>query len=473
MEYTPGSRAGTYQILPGGLNADNYSFTYESGTLTVGAKALTADMFTMASDIQTYDGTAKTPSVTGKDGAKELSETTDFTVTYENNINAGENTAIIKIMPGTNGNYSGSVELKFTIHPAQVTIKADAAQSVYKEPIASLTYQITDGTILEADKASLDIQAVTSVKKGYAVGTYTDAVTISYKKNGNYQITTVPADYEVTDSSLTVTAEGYTGVYDGKEHGVKVTAKTGQLLTFATVYYGTSTVDGTNYKSAQTTSPTFKDAGTHTVYYYAVCDNYAPVQGSVDIVITKAPLTVTAANAQMTYGADPSLALSLLSNDDLSYDGFASGDTAENAFSEESNVSFTTDYVQYEAVGAYRIMANGLEANNYTITYQPGTLTVNPKPVTFTWQAQRTFTYNGYEQGITAAVVGTENEDVVSVGAYEIDDDTNTLHSAKDVGTYTAVVAGLSGGAAGIIPLTVPEARQDKAGRLIRLRMTG
>ena len=90
-------------------------------------------------------------------------------------------------------------------------IKADAAQSVYKQPIASLTYQITDGTILEADKSSLDIQAVTSVKKGYAVGIYTDAVTISYKKNGNYQITTVPADYEVTDSSLTVTAEGYTG----------------------------------------------------------------------------------------------------------------------------------------------------------------------------------------------------------------------------------------------------------------------
>ena len=449
VAYTPGSRAGTYQILPGGLNADNYSFTYEPGTLTVGAKALTADMFTVASDTQTYDGTAKTPSVTGADGNKTLAENTDFTVEYENNINAGENTAIIKITPGTNGNYSGSVELKFTILPKEVTIEADAAQSEYNKPIASLTYQITDGTILEADKDSLDIQAVTSVKKGYAVGTYTDAVTISYKKSGNYQITTVPADYKVTDSSLTVTAEGYTGVYDGKEHGVKVIAKTGQLLTFATVYYGTSTVDAMNYQDASTTSPVFKDVGAHTVYYYAVCDNYEPVQGSVEAVITKAPLTVTAGNAEMTYGDDPSLALSLLSNDDLSYDGFASGDTAENAFSEESNVSFTTDYVQYEAVGAYRITAAGLNSVNYTITYQPGTLTVNPKPVTFTWQEQRTFTYNGYEQGITATVVGTENEDVVSVRAYEIDEDTNTLNSAKNVGTYTAVVAGLSGAAAG------------------------
>ena len=310
-----------------------------------------------------------------------------------------------------------------------------------------MTYQITDGTILEADKASLDIQAVTSVKKGYAVGTYTDAVTISYKKNGNYQITTVPADYEVTASSLTVTAEGYTGVYDGKAHGVKVTAKTGQLFTFATVYYGTSTVDGTNYKSAQTTSPTFKDAGTHTVYYYAVCDNYAPVQGSVEVVITEAPLTVTAGNKEMTYGDVPSAVLSTLSNEDLIYEGFVSGETANDAVT--GNASFTTDYTQYAKVGAYRIMANGLEANNYTITYQPGTLTVNPKPVTFTWQAQRTFTYNGYEQGITATVVGTVNGDVVSVVAYVIDENMNTLHSAKDVGTYTAVVAGLSGAVAG------------------------
>lgn len=446
VAYTAGSKAGTYQILPGGLTADNYSFTYVPGTLTVGAKALTAEMFTVASDTQIYDGTEKTPSVTGADGDKTLAENTDFAVEYENNINAGENTAIIKITPGTNGNYSGSVELKFTILPAEVTITAEAAQSVYNESIASLTYQITDGTILEADKDILDIQAVTSVKKGYAVGTYTGAVTISYKENSNYKITTVNADYTVTDSSLTVTAEGYTGVYDGKEHGVKVTAKTGQLLTFATVYYGTSTVDAMNYQNAQTTSPTFKDAGTHTVYYYAVCENYVSVQGSVDVVITKAPLTVTAGNAQMTYGDDPSAALSILSNEDLIYEGFVSGETANDAIT--GNASFTTDYVRYGAVGAYQIMANGLEASNYTITYQPGTLTVNPKPVTFTWQEQRIFTYNGYEQGITATVDGTVNGDVVSVGAYEIDEDTNTLNSAKDVGTYTAVVAGLSGAAA-------------------------
>src|SRR5574344_2075489 len=42
--YSAGSKAGNYDIVPGGLTADNYSFDYEAGTMTVTKKALTDSM---------------------------------------------------------------------------------------------------------------------------------------------------------------------------------------------------------------------------------------------------------------------------------------------------------------------------------------------------------------------------------------------------------------------------------------------
>lgn len=48
------------------------------------------------SAVYTFDGKAKTPSVTIRDGETELQEGVDYTVTYENNVNAG--TATIKVI---------------------------------------------------------------------------------------------------------------------------------------------------------------------------------------------------------------------------------------------------------------------------------------------------------------------------------------------------------------------------------------
>ena len=70
----------------------------------------------------TYDGTAKTPTVTVTDsglasgGSKVLVQGKDYTVTYKNNINAGEGTVIIT----GEGNYTGTVEKTFTIGKAPI-----------------------------------------------------------------------------------------------------------------------------------------------------------------------------------------------------------------------------------------------------------------------------------------------------------------------------------------------------------------
>ena len=65
----------------------------------------------------TYSGAAKTPAVTVKADGKTLVKGTDYTVTYENNINAGKGIAHIK----GKGSYSFSRDLTFTISPKSLT----------------------------------------------------------------------------------------------------------------------------------------------------------------------------------------------------------------------------------------------------------------------------------------------------------------------------------------------------------------
>ena len=64
----------------------------------------------------TYDGTEKKPVITVKYGGKTLLPEEEYTVVYQNNINAGTATAIITGI----GKYDGSVAKSFTISPANM-----------------------------------------------------------------------------------------------------------------------------------------------------------------------------------------------------------------------------------------------------------------------------------------------------------------------------------------------------------------
>ena len=66
-----------------------------------------------------------------------------------------------------------------------------------------------------------------------------------------------------------LTAEGYSGVYDGQPHGITVKVPEG-----ATVRFGER--EGEYYLSA---SPTYVNAGTYTVYYQVSLSGYSPETG--------------------------------------------------------------------------------------------------------------------------------------------------------------------------------------------------
>ncbi len=68
----------------------------------------------------TWDGSAKKPAVTVKNGSSTLKKGTDYTVTYKNNVNVGKATVKVTLK----GKYSGSKTVSFTILPKGTQISS-------------------------------------------------------------------------------------------------------------------------------------------------------------------------------------------------------------------------------------------------------------------------------------------------------------------------------------------------------------
>lgn len=114
-----------------------------------------------------YDGTAKQPAVTVKDGATELTIGTDYSVEYTDNIKAGE--ALVTIT-GI-GNYNGVVELTFTI--IQSKIKLSITAGVKKAKIMWCSFDKADG---------YEIYMATSKTSEFSLIKTVGATTTSYLK---------------------------------------------------------------------------------------------------------------------------------------------------------------------------------------------------------------------------------------------------------------------------------------------------
>jgi hypothetical protein len=102
-------------VIKNASNVDvtaNYDITYVKGTLTVTTKTVTAPTITLSQTSYIGDGTAKTPTVTVKDGTTVI-PAGEYTVGYKNNTAAG--TATVTITDKDGGNYAVSGSTTFDI----------------------------------------------------------------------------------------------------------------------------------------------------------------------------------------------------------------------------------------------------------------------------------------------------------------------------------------------------------------------
>lgn len=177
-DYTPSSNTVSVTITPKSI--DNISVTVEP----------------IADEI--YDGNAKTPAPVVKDGSVPLTSA-DYTVSYENNINAGTATVTIQGI----GNYGSHRTANFTINKAAQTITVPAeAQTVsfgntlYLEtlcysnaPGATLTFAVKSGSTFP-DGTNLSGGTVTAgTTEGEFIITVNSAAVTNYEAAAEQEFT--------------------------------------------------------------------------------------------------------------------------------------------------------------------------------------------------------------------------------------------------------------------------------------------
>lgn len=165
---------------------------------------------------KTYTGKAQTQSITVKYRNKTLKNGKDYTVSYQNNINAGTAYVIIK----GEGSYSGTVKRSFTIKPAiiykQCTFYKIASQYYTGSQIKPVP-KIKNGTTTLKNRTDFTLTYQNNVNKGTAK--------VYIKGKGNYS-GSCSLTFSITArpvSTLKITVPSVT--YNGKAQKPAVTVK--------------------------------------------------------------------------------------------------------------------------------------------------------------------------------------------------------------------------------------------------------
>lgn len=251
------TNAGTYTVKIAVTEGTNYAVTSEltaEGWKFTIVRNTTEPTVTLSGDT-TYTGGQIKPTVTVKVGETALVENRDYTVTYGENKNAGENAGFVTVTAKGNYNFAGKT-VKFTIAPKTLT----AADLTYSGAIT----KVYDGS----DSAPDDLSV--SVKPSSLAGTDTLAVTGTLKYNSANvneanQITFTPAaittgNYALAASQvLTITGAKITQATPTYTAPTGLTAKYGQTLADVTLPDGWSWTDSSeSVGDASTVTKTFQ-----------------------------------------------------------------------------------------------------------------------------------------------------------------------------------------------------------------------
>lgn len=218
----PDSNVKTYKFVLKASNALG-SKTVNS-TLDVVEKVQKVDIskciVTLGTSSYTYDGTEKKPSVTVKSGSTTLKKGTDYTLQYNNNINAG--IATVKVIGA--GNYQGSISKNFTINKAQQEIKISSSGTTVKVGKAlglsasakgKITYTLSNPSVASIDNEMI----LVGTAPGEVTITFTAAETSNYKSaTKSLKVTVVNDNSEQNDTSNnTYYDEDEVGEYDDSD----------------------------------------------------------------------------------------------------------------------------------------------------------------------------------------------------------------------------------------------------------------
>ena len=207
----------------------------------------------------------------------------------------------------------------------------------------TVTYESSNTTVAEVNATTGSV----NIK-----GNGETVITATVTDTENFTYATKKASYTlgVGTSTMTVTATKYSAPYDGNAHGITVNAPDG-----ATIKYGT-----TEGSYTLTASPTYTDAGTHTVYYEVTKTGYITVTNSALVEISKIAGTISFAKDSENKLTSDAAFTNTLTNTGDGEVTYSSSDTSV------ATVNASTGLVTIKAVGSTTITATVTDGTNYT-----------------------------------------------------------------------------------------------------------
>jgi uncharacterized repeat protein (TIGR01451 family) len=257
-----------------------------------------------------------------------------------------------------------------TVTPAALTISADDKSMTYGGTMPTLTATFTG--LVNGDTASaVTSLSLSTVAASSHVGSYT--ITASGATDSNYTITLNNGTLQITPAALTITADDKNMTYGGTLPALTVSysglVNGDTAATFAASPNAAPTV-GTTATSASHVS-----ASPYTITVSGASDNdytISYVQGG--LTVTPAALSITADDKSMVYGSS-------LPTFTATYNGFVNQDCPANL---TGTLSLSTKATSASAPAKYAITSVGQSSTDYTITYNSGTLTITPAPLSAT-----------------------------------------------------------------------------------------
>ena len=250
VEYKNNVNVGTATVTITGKG--NYSGNLEK-TFTISPASISSATATLPTTSFSYTGYTKRPTVTVKIGTKTLTNGTDYTVTYSNNVKAG--TAIAKITG--KGNYTGTISKNYTINTASISSATVALSSTYYSYNGSAkTPAVT--VIIGAKTLIKDTDYTVTYSNNKNIGTATVKITGkgNYKNTISKTFNIYPANVtgtkasSIAKNSITISCNKVTGATgyvfykynNSTKKWVRISKRTSNYYTF------TGLSAGTNYR---------------------------------------------------------------------------------------------------------------------------------------------------------------------------------------------------------------------------------
>lgn len=205
-----------------------------------------------------YSGNAVTPNPTVKNGSRNLTKDTDYTVTYSNNVSAGTASMVIAAKEGSG--YTGSKTVTYTIAPydiAKVNVSLESGQTPYKGSAYTPKVTAKMGNKELVNGVDYTVAYTNNVNAGKASVVLTGKGNYSGKIEKNFNITTV-------NISTLKFSKISNRVYTGKAIKPSVSVKNGSNTLVSGKDY---TISYKNNKKVGTVNVTVTGIGNYTGTY--------------------------------------------------------------------------------------------------------------------------------------------------------------------------------------------------------------